>query len=61
MIRGTEMIIEISKDLWLVIEKGKIENSGLFNICDSVGGNTLIDVEEIPALIAALQGLQQHD
>jgi len=52
--------IEVSKDLWLVVEDTSLQQDGLFSIRDGVGGNTLIDVDEIPRLIEALQKVQER-
>ncbi len=54
-----ERTIQISKSLWLLVNDNLPPeyDDGLITIRDDVGGNTLIDKEEIPALIEALQTL----
>jgi hypothetical protein len=46
--------ITISDSLWLIRE-----DDSLFTLRDSTGGNALIEKEEIPALIEALQNLNK--
>lgn len=56
-----EKTIEISKSLWIYIESDIPEHDdGLINLRDDTGGDTLIDREEIPALIEVLKGLQKE-
>ena len=53
----TAQIITISKSLWVDLEG--LENDGLFYLRDDTGGNTLIDHEEIPALIQVLTSIEK--
>lgn len=53
-----EHIVDISDGLWLVWSDVPPEyDDGLITLRDDTGGNTLIDRDEIPALIEALKEL----
>jgi hypothetical protein len=52
--------IEVSSDLWLEAGGASLNFDGLFHLHDSVGGDAIIDVAEIPKLIEALQGIQER-
>jgi glyoxylase-like metal-dependent hydrolase (beta-lactamase superfamily II) len=52
--------IEISKELWLVIERETFVGDGLFHLSDNTGRDVLIGVDEIPQLIEALQKVQER-
>ena len=49
----SERIITVADGLWLDMEG--VEYDGLFRLRDGVGGEVLIDKDEVPALISALQ------
>jgi hypothetical protein len=56
----SEVILEVSPSLWVVIEDVPPEyDDGLLTLRDDTGGNTLIDKEAISALIAVLQRVQR--
>lgn len=55
----SEVILEVSPSLWVVIEDVPPEyDDGLITLRDDSGGNTLFDREAIEALIAVLQKVQ---
>jgi hypothetical protein len=53
-------IIEVGKALWVVVEDAPFAFDGLFHLRDDTGGDVLIDVEEIPKLMEALQKVQER-
>jgi hypothetical protein len=55
-----EETIEVSSDLWLKVGEASLKFDGLFHLHDSVGGDTIIDVAEIPKLIEALRSIQER-
>ena len=57
----SEKIIDVSASLWVVIEEVAPEyDDGLITLRDDTGGNTLIEKEAIPALIAVLKEVVQE-
>jgi len=54
-------IIEVGEALWVVVEEAGLAFDGLFHLRDGTGGDTLIDIAEIPKLIEALQRVQEKD
>jgi len=57
----SEQVIPVSTDLWLIIEPAAFASDGLFKIIDGVGGEVLVDKDEVPALIGALHKfLDEH-
>lgn len=50
-----EKIITVSDSLWIDTED--MGPDGLFYIRDAVGGQAMMDIDEIPALIAALNAI----
>lgn len=50
--------IDVGKALWVFIESAR-SFDGLFALRDDVGGEVLIDAEEIPSLIEALKKVQE--
>jgi hypothetical protein len=55
-----EETIEVSSDLWLEAGGASLNFDGLFHLHDGVGGDTIIDIAEIPKLIEALQQVQER-
>ena len=58
----SEQIVEVSDGLWLVLQDVPPEyQDGLIAVRDDVGGEVFVDKDELPALIDALQKIQQGE